>query len=112
MAPGDADGGARAAAEGVLGVRDQVQEDLDELVLVRHGGGGDGGEVDGHAQPFTRPRRALQPFDVADDFGEVDGGALGGAGAGHEEQVANDVAGALGLLTDDLELLAEGARLG
>jgi hypothetical protein len=35
---GDANGGARARG-GVLGVRDQVQEDLDELVLVRHGRG-------------------------------------------------------------------------
>src|SRR5580692_102816 len=91
-------------ANGLLGVGDEVEKNLDELVGV----GDDAGKIGLRAEidfDIISAKRVLVELERAiDDTVEIDGFFLGRSGAGKFEKVLNDARSATGLTMGDLEL--------
>jgi hypothetical protein len=103
-----ADGDVAAVADGVCGVEDEVEDDLDELLAAD----GDGGEVGVEIERELDALHGLLWRDegggVLDGEGNVAGlgGVRGGFGTRELEEVAEDAVDALGLAAHALEEVA------
>ncbi len=101
------DAQAPAAGHGVLGVQQQIEEDLLQLAGVAV----DGGQLVGKIE-IDQDLRGLelvleQRKRVANDLVQVGGAELGGGSAGEVEQAVGDFGGAEALLRDLVEHRAE-----
>lgn len=98
-------------ADGLLGIGDEIEKDLDELVGIANDAGEIGlrTEIDFDAVAaegvFVKLERAL------DDAIEIDGFFLGRGRAGEFEKILNDASGAAGLAMGEFELALGGLRV-
>ncbi len=91
---------------GIVGVIENIQENLLQLLRVAEGWGEIFVEVLGHFDAVAGEIIAAKLDGLTQDIVDVNEFALNGALAGETQQVLHDVFGALGLVQDDLEILA------